>query len=64
MIFTIDITSKQTGDQGVWAVGICQGSFEGLRVPNGDCHLCSGGSAGMVPVCLGVSDEVAIQPGV
>jgi hypothetical protein len=41
-------------------VGICQGSLEGVRVPDGDRHLRPGG---MVPICLGVPDEIAIQSG-
>ena len=44
-------------------MGICQGSLEGVRVPDGDHHLRPGGGAGMVPICLGVPDEIAIQSG-
>ncbi|PVH33166.1 hypothetical protein PAHAL_9G583100 [Panicum hallii] len=54
---------RHTGGRGIWAVGICQGSLEGVRVPDGDHHLRPGGSAGMVPICLGIQDENAIQSG-
>lgn len=39
------------------------GSVKALWVPDGDRHLRPGGGAGMVPICLGVPDEIAIQSG-
>jgi len=44
----------------MWAVGICEGPLEGVRIPDGDRHLRPGGGAGMVPICLGVPDEIAL----
>lgn len=63
-VFATDIASEQAGGEGPRAVGICEGSVEGVRVPDGDRHLCAGRGAGMVPVRLRVPDEAAIQPGI
>ena len=41
-------------------MGICEGPLEGVRIPDGDRHLRPVGGAGMVPICLGVPDEIAL----
>lgn len=63
-IIATDITGKQASGEGFWSVGICEGLVQGVRVPYGDRDLRASGGSGMVPFCLGVPDEAAIQPGI
>ena len=63
-IIGTDITGEQAGGEGLGPIGVCQGAVEGIRVPNGDRHLCASRGAGMVPIRLGVPNKVVVQPGI
>lgn len=52
----------QAYGEGPGNVGVCESSSKRVRVCDGAGYLCTSGCSGMVPICLRVPDQAAIQP--
>ena len=51
----------QTISEGPLILGICQSSSKRVRIHDGANSLYPSGYSSLVPICLGVPDQVAVQ---